>query len=67
MLYRARLERGSLIVTVDTIDKHFTFAPHAQCVVKSCKYHIQALRRIHHLLSRDVANAIACSIVRLTP
>jgi len=46
-----------------TIDKHFTFAPHAQCDVKSCNYHIQALRRIRHLLSRDVANTIACSIV----
>jgi len=46
-----------------TIDKDFAFAPHAQCVVKSCNYHIQALRRIRHLLSRDVANTIACSIV----
>jgi len=36
---------------------------HAQCVVKSCNYHIQALRRIRHLLSRYVANTIACSIV----
>jgi len=41
-----------------TIDKHFTFAPHAQCVVKSCNYHVQALSRICHLLSRDVANTI---------
>jgi len=38
------------------------FAPHAQCV-KSYNYHIQALLRIHHLQSRDVANTIACSIV----
>jgi len=34
-----------------------------QCVVKSYNYHIQALRRIRHLLSRDVAYTIACSIV----
>jgi len=63
MLYRARLERGSLIVTVDTIDKHFTFAPHAQCVVKSCNYHIEALRHIRHLLSHDVTNTIACIVL----
>ena len=40
------------------IDKHCTFVPHAQCVVKSCNYHVQALRRIRHLLSRDVANRL---------
>ena len=39
------------------IDKYFKFVPHTQCVVKSC---IQAL---HHLLSRDVANTIACCTV----
>jgi len=32
-------------------------------LLKSCNYHIQALRRIRHLLLRDVANTIACSSV----
>jgi len=30
-----------------TIDKHFTFAPRAQFVVKSCNYHIQALLKLN--------------------
>ena len=45
------------------IDKKFTIITQAQSIVKSCNYHIQALRRIRHLLSRDIANTIACSIV----
>ena len=45
------------------LDTFFTFVLNTQCVVKSCSYHIQDLRRIRHLLSRDVANTIACSIV----
>ena len=47
------------------IDKLFTYVPCAQRVVKSCNYHILTLRRIRHLLSRDFANTIACSIVGL--
>jgi len=32
-------------------------------VCKACNYHIWALRHIRHLLTHDVANTLACSIV----
>jgi len=35
----------------------------AQCVVKSRNYHIQALRRIRHPLSRDVMSQILSLVV----
>ena len=45
------------------LDSMLTFDAHVNDVVRSCNYHIRALRHLHSLLSRDTANTIACSIV----
>ena len=46
-----------------TLDQTLSFDNHTQNIVKSCNYHITALRHIRPLLDRQVANTIACSIV----
>jgi hypothetical protein len=46
-----------------TLDSRLTFAAHVTAVCKACNYHIWALRHIRHLLTPDVANTLACSIV----
>jgi len=45
------------------LDSRLTFAAHVTAVCKACNYHIWALRHIRHLLTHDVANTLACSIV----
>ena len=45
------------------IDSRLTFAAHVSAVCKACNYHLWALRHIRHLLTADVANTLACSIV----
>jgi len=45
------------------LDRTLSFDKHVQSVIKSCNYHLQALRHIRHLLTRDVANTLACSLV----
>ena len=45
------------------IDRHLTFDDHITKVVSSCNYHIQSLHHIRHLIDRDTANTIACSVV----
>ena len=47
-----------------TLDSRLTFAAHVTAVCKACNYHIWALRHKSHLLTQDVANTLACSIVR---
>jgi len=44
------------------IDRHLTFDDHITKVVSSCNYHIQSLRQIRHVIDRDAANTIACSL-----
>ena len=46
-----------------TLDSRLTFTPHVTAVCKACNYHIWALRHMRHLLTPDVANTLACSIV----
>ena len=46
-----------------TLDSALTFEDHINGVVRSCNFHIRALRHIRRHLTREVANAIACSIV----
>ena len=46
-----------------TLDSRLTFTAHVTAVCKACNYHIWALRHIRHLLTPDVANTLACSIV----
>ena len=45
------------------IDSRLTFAAHVSAVCKACNYHLWALRHIRHLLTTDVTNTLACSIV----
>jgi hypothetical protein len=45
------------------LDRTLSFDKHVQYVIKSCNYHLLALRHIRHLLTRDVANTLACSLV----
>ena len=47
----------------DTLDSALTFEDHINGVVRSCNFHIRALRRIRRHLTRDVANTVAGSIV----
>ena len=45
------------------IDSELSFNDHITSVVRSCNYHIRALRHIHNLIDRDTANRIVCSII----
>ena len=47
------------------VDRYLTFDNHITTVVRSCNYHrpIRSLRHIRHLLDRNTANTLACSIV----
>jgi len=44
-------------------DDRLTFDAHVPAVCKACNCHIWALRHIRHLLTQDIANTLACSIV----
>jgi len=46
------------------LDSRLSFAAHVTAVCKACNYHIWDLRHILHLLTHDVVNTLACSIVR---
>jgi len=45
------------------LDQRLTFVKHATAVVKSCNYHAQAIRHILHLLTLDLAQTLACSLI----
>ena len=40
-----------------------SFDKHIKTVVKSCNYHLRALRHIRRCITQDIASIIACSIV----
>ena len=46
-----------------TIDSELYFDDHIASVVRTCNFHIRAMRYIRHLLNQDAANTIVCSIV----
>ena len=46
-----------------TLDQTLSFDQHVRDVVKASNFHMKALRHIRPVLSRPVANMIACSIV----
>src|SRR3989442_8448186 len=46
-----------------TLDQGLTFDQHVRNVVKASNFNIRALRHIRPLLTREVANTVACSIV----
>ena len=45
------------------LDQRLTFEKHATAVAKSCNYHAQAIRYIRHLLTLDLAQTLACSLI----
>lgn len=45
------------------LDRTLTFDSHVNDIVRGCNYHLQALRHLRRLLTRDTANMITCSIV----
>jgi hypothetical protein len=45
------------------LDNQLKFGDHVNSVAKACNYHIWALRHIRHLLTTDIAQTLACSIV----
>jgi len=45
------------------LDRRSTFDKHISAVVRSCNYHAQAIRHICHLLTMDLAQMLACSLI----
>jgi len=46
-----------------TIDSNMRFDCHARKVAKACNFHTRALRHVRSLLTDDVAQTVACSII----
>jgi len=46
-----------------TLDRRLTFDNHASAVAQSCNYHARAIRYIRHLLTLDLAQTLACSLI----
>jgi len=46
-----------------TLDPSLTMDRHVAGVLRSCNYHMRALRHIRHLLTHDAAKMIAHSVV----
>ena len=46
-----------------TLNSALTFEDHINGVVRSCIFHIRALRHIRRHLTQEVTNTVACSIV----
>jgi hypothetical protein len=55
--------KDSLKLLGVTLDNTMSFNKHVMLIVRACNYHISALRHIRPVLSRDIAQQIACSIV----
>jgi len=45
------------------LDQRLTFSKHVSAVARSCNYHAQAVRHIRHLLTTDLAQTLACSLI----
>ena len=45
------------------LDRRLSFDRHATSVARSCKYHVQAIRYIRHLLTAEKALTLACSLI----
>ena len=45
------------------LDHRLTFSKHVSTVARSCNYHAQAIRHIRHLLTTDLAQTLACSLI----
>ena len=46
-----------------TLDRRLTFDNQASAVARSCNYHARAIRHIRHLLTLDLAQTLACSLI----
>jgi len=44
-------------------DGRLTFHKHVSMVARSCNYHAQATRHIRHLLTTELAQTLACSLI----
>ena len=53
----------SMRVLSVTLDRRLTFDNHASAVARSCNYHTRAIRHIRHLLTLDLAQTLACSLI----
>ena len=45
------------------LNQQLSFQKHTTPVAKACNYHIQAIRHVRPLLTRDVAETLTCSLV----
>jgi len=45
------------------LDRRLTFHKHVSTVARSCNYHAQAIRHIRHLLTTELAQTLACSLI----
>jgi len=45
------------------LDRRLTFHKHLSAVARSCNYHAQAIRHIRHLLTTELAQTLACSLI----
>ena len=45
------------------LDSRLTFDAHVSAMSRACNYYLCALRHIRYLLTLNVANTLACSIV----
>ena len=46
-----------------TLDGGLSLDSHVSEIVKNCHFHLRAVQHIRPLLTREVANTIACSVV----
>ena len=47
-----------------TIHQYGTLDNHVSAVARSCNYHARAIRHVRHLLTVDLAQTLACSLIR---
>jgi len=45
------------------LDRRLTFEKHAMAVARSCIYHTHAIHHIRHLLTTELAQTLACSLI----
>jgi len=45
------------------LDRRLTFGKHVSAVARSCNYHAHAIHHICHLLTTDLAQTLACSLI----
>jgi len=55
--------RSKCSVSCWMLDRRLAFDKHVMAVTRSCNFHAQALRHIRHLLSTDLAQTLACSLI----